>query len=505
MKPRQRKPQKQTSRLYARGNDHRDILYYDETTQKYIYHNALYYTEEDEEQPKAENLVWLKYPQNAILHYSSDALCNFDVDRQFNYGERLGGGGHRNLIFGLECGITVFIDVYGENSNIYVTEDGMRWQKINVGSDYGYFAQQNINPFGNDGLVSFYKGTGDQTTFIARVVTFSKNEETNLWEYEAHTYSYITDTAFTHIYYICNTDQGCILTYFHYGYDASGTYYAENVTYSHIDHAGSLSVKSTIFATAAPLFSYSSYWSYCKKGNLCATIVWTGYAPSRYSGDRYYRLFLATTTDKGATWNVEMIEEWFTPSGDTGYHMHLDMYCRCGKLYAIWASEIFLNGKAHILEVSSGGYTEIALPKWVDLPVLQGGGACVNGSPTVGETIRIAIDPSETTGADLLLQDLIRSNQGGTSENISILNNGNGNILYQDGEKIEGSDSEDFFLVLGGSSGWRAFFDNPQLASSTRAFAWQGVSYSGAPGIPDTVQPNDYCVRGEQNGLYTNL
>ena len=58
MKPRQREPQKQTSRLFLRTKDHRDVIYQDK------YHNAIWANTDEID----DELVWLKYPKNALLN-----------------------------------------------------------------------------------------------------------------------------------------------------------------------------------------------------------------------------------------------------------------------------------------------------------------------------------------------------------------------------------------------------------------------------------------------------
>lgn len=489
MKPRQREQQKQSARMYLRKHDHRDVIFGDK------YHNAVWAKTEDIE----DELVWVKYPKNGLMYYRdagsyTGGLGWMDADRQFSYGvSGLGGGSNRSMIFGLDCGITVFFSAGTSSGYLYITEDGITWHKIDLGASAWYLNQQYLYKFGNDGLCFVSKANGTQTTFQLYAMTFSKDEETEEWSFETHSWSFVEDNSFNYVYFVCDTEQGCIVSHFWYGYDSSGVNHAENVTYVHIDHAGVRTVKSEVLSTTAPLFSYSTFYSYCRHGNQCSVIAWTGYAPSRYSADRYYRLFIATTTDKAETWNIEMLEQYYSNSGDIGYSMNADMYCRSGKIYAIWASPYFLNNKAHILEVGASTNTEIALPKWIDLPVIQEGGACVTQNPSVGETIRIAVDPSETSDADINLASMLNNNNGGAM-GTSYLNKRDHNILYQDGEMNKGDSGDDFYLTLGLNGGYRAFFDNPQLAESTRAFAWHSASIGSQAGYADEVIPYDYVL-----------
>ena len=498
MKPRQRLNQKQKSRLYCRGNDHRELLWYDDSQQKFIYNNALYWTAVDQNKVLKENVAWVKFLHNSLIHYQSGSssvqgsLCCMDVDRQFNHGINKGNTNKRNFVFGLECGIAVFTDARGSNdSYVYITEDGTIWQKIELtDNDYTYVNQQYIYKFGEDGLCYFTKNSGTVDTFSFKTIIFKKNETTDRWEYETHTYSFVASYSFNVLNFVCNTKQGCILCHSEQGYISGGDNYFTNVQYVHIDHSGVKTDKAYVMQTQAPLFTNEiMYSSYVKNNNQCSCIVWNAYAPNQYRATRYNRLFIATTSDNGNTWEIEKIDELNTSDGAYSGRVAVDMYARCGKTYAIYACPALLNNKAHIYEVGANGVnTEVSLPSWIDLPVIQGGGACVKHNPSVGDSIRIAVSPADTSDADVTLSSLIQSGR------MPILNNGNGNILFRDGEKVECDSDEDFFLCLGLNSGYKAFFDNPQLAESSKAFAWQSDYQLNEPQTKDYVISYDYVL-----------
>lgn len=508
MKPRQRKPQKQSARLYARGNDHRDIIWYDIDRQKYVYHNALYYTEVDQDKPVRENLAWVKYPEhNLVMTYGGasnqvGAVCVMDVDRQFQYGSGFGGGARgRPYVFGLECGLTVIFSSYGGDQNFLLSEDGVIWQELN---------KRNIFPngnslyhFGEDGLCWLVPGDtvyGQDYPYRAGYTIytwiFSKDEETEQWDVELNTYSFpdkVNDLQF-----ICNTKQGCIFfTTYGAPYDQSGTSGANNPTYWHIDHAGVKTEKNYKIWQTNPIWSMLLYttntgnFAYAKVGNRCFCIASVSNPISRYSGDRYERVYLLCSQDQGATWEGETVFEVFRQAYTTELQARLNIVVRDGEVFAMFATNKVDNWKVHMFSTYTGTqWDEIELPSWVDLPVINDGGACVSQTPSK-DVLRIAIDPNNAGSYDIRLADML-----GDVKFDSNLRSGN--IIFKDGEMLKITD-DTFWFCFGSpsSGGWCAFFDNRYLAASSRAFAWQGAYIRNTDNIPDTVQPNDYCMRGE--------
>lgn len=505
MKPRQRKPQKQTSRLYARGNDHRDILYYDETTQKYIYHNALYYTEVDQDKPVRENIAWVKYPEhNLAMTYGgasnqAGAVCMMDVDRQFQHGRSWAGGQRgRGLVYGLECGIAVAFTQYGgSTTNFSISEDGVIWQDLDVSGANP--SQMPLYHFGEDGLCWIVQGAtiyGEdypyRAGFTIGTIIFKKDEETKKWYTELHQYSYADRN--NDCQFVCNTKQGFIL-YTTYGapFDQSGTAGVNNPTYWHIDHAGVKTEKKYELWNNSYLWEGMKSWAYAKVGNRCFCIVAYEQSISRWSTQRYYRIAVISSSDQGATWTGKTLEEyhwsqegWVDPAS-----MRVSMYVRDGEIFACYSMDKILSWKFKMVSTYTGTqWDEISLPSWIDLPVIEGGGACVNPSPSK-ESLRIAVDPLNASDYDVTMASMIVD--ASFDSNLR-----SGSIMFKDGEMVKQTDDV-FWLYFGNPNidGWCVFFDNRHLAASSRAFAWQVAYYNNTNNIPDTVQPNDYCVRGE--------
>ena len=347
MKPRERKPQKQESRLVYRKNDHRDILVYNSTAHKYVYHNALVYSATNKDKLEKDDIVWIKYPQNSlVMTYGGTpgGLCCMDCDRQFQYGKNWGGGtSGRSFVYGLEKDkITVaYWQSGGATSNFSVTDDGVVWQDISVSSANPW--QEFLWHFGEDGLCWIHIGETQHDEdypyylgFTVGTILFSKNEETGKFEVEKHQYSY-TDKVNT-CQFVCNTTQGFIL-YTTYGapYDQSGNSGANNVTYWHIDHAGVKNQKKYSLWQSNPIFAdlysheeNSKGFAYAKVGNRCFVIATVQNAISRYSGDRYFRVHLLCSNDQGATWIGEKVFEYFRPLYSADPFFRFTMYVRDG-------------------------------------------------------------------------------------------------------------------------------------------------------------------------------
>ena len=497
MKPRERKEQAQTSRLYLRNADHRDVIYND------MYHNAMWANAGNVQ----DKLVWTKYPKNGLIMTYGGAgdraggHCWMDVDRQFQYGRGFAGGQRgRSAVYGLEKdGITVLYSQYGgATSNFSVTDDGIVWQDIDVRGANP--SQETIWHFGEDGLCWIHTGEIHyeerypyRAGFTVGTILFKKNEDTGKFEVECHQYSYpdkVNDCTF-----VCNTKQGFIL-YTTYGapYDQSGTAGANNPTYWHIDHAGVKTQKHYSLWQTNPIFSSlrsnneNSYgFAYAKVGNRCFVIATVENGISRYSGDRYFRVHLLCSNDQGATWTGEKVFEYFRPMYSEDANFRIALYVRDGEVFAFWASNKSYGWKVHAYSTYTGTqWDEIALPSWLEVPVISGGGACI--AQTSKETLKIAVDPQNTSGADINLAEMLKDPRFD-------MNLRSGSIMYRDGKMVKITDDVVWFHFGGNYAGtWNVYFNNRYLAENSKSFAWLGAYWNDTQNIPDYIQNGDYCV-----------
>lgn len=492
MKPRQRNQQKQKARMLLRAKDHRDVIYQDK------YHNAIWAKTEDIE----DELVWVKYARQTMLmsyggsQYQAGSVGIMDADRQFAYGFSSGGGTIGvPWVFGLECGITVHLIHGASQTHFWISEDGIVWQHI-VKSYFSPDATYCYH-FGEDGLCWFYHGATkyDESYpyylgFVFHTYIFSKDEETGLWDVTLNNYSF-TDKI-NMLVFCCNTKQGCVMYTTHGSpYDSSGNMCANNPTYWHIDHAGVKTQKKYDLVTmGASIWNVGNHLiAYAKVGNRIFCAIPAEMPLSRYSTRRYYRIIVMSSGDQGATWTGETLEEYYW-SGEGSVDpasMKVNIQVNDGEVFVFYSMDKEIQWKVRAFSTYTGTqWDEIALPSWVDLPVIQGGGASVDVNPNK-DTLRIAIDPPNTSNYDVALKDMIDDPffQGHLHR---------GGAMFKDGKLAEPTDDV-FWFYFGQAwiGGWCAFFDNRYLAESSRAFAWK-VGYIADTQTPDEVIPYDYVL-----------
>lgn len=487
MKPRQRLEQKQTSRLYARGNDHRDILYYDETKQKYVYHNALYYTENDQQSINKENIAWIKYAKNALLNFTKPFLGWMDADRQFSYGIQWSVEQRVGRIFRLECGICVMYDAYSGASDhaCYITEDGVVWQNVtsqltvNIGNvtDNWIYSDDTIAYFWGDD----YWHTGRTKRHI-RTTRFYKDEETEEWKVEQIADSILDcDEAWinwgTPLYYMGYNEDGIIVG------KSTGSYSSWQTFVFRVDKYGYVEMLSDPVPeiTQVPLFSWRRT-AYSRQGTRLFVF-------SEASSNSGTVAWLLMSMDAGRTWVRNAV-----PYSTNVQNDRYEMFNRDGEIFLLYGQYANKDGEGarsvHLFSTYTGTqWDEIELPQWVDLPVLNvssGQGVL----PLQADTIRIAIRPSEDVIADYNMFDLMSS-----QTRVESMDSEHYNILFQDGEMANLLDTE-FYMVIG-SGNVHLFFDNRYMAASSRAFAWISQNYNANVDDADYVIDQDYCMRGD--------
>ena len=491
MKPRQREPQKQTSRLFLRTKDHRDVIYQDK------YHNAIWANTDEID----DELVWLKYPKNALLNTYYVGYGTFgwmDVDRQFQYARHFGGA-VRGRLFSLECGIVVNVAQVSSSYQLFsISDDGIVWQDMRsenmnpYGLDYFHFGEDGLCWIKiSDAIVQDEYWPLDHAGYVVGVVTFSKNEETGRFVCELHQYSF-PDVVRT-VQFVCNTKQGCIINTTYGGiYDSSDNIGAREYTYWHIDHAGvknqkyyALWATNSIWDNLARTNNLNSNgFAYAKVDNDCYCIVSTANKHTKYGTTYTYRIQVLHSGDLGDTWDGEALWELTLYSPQT-FSMTLNIHVCANEVFALWATAQANGNKCHMFSTTDGlTWSEVALPTWLDVPVVNGGGSGVKQTPSVN-TLRIAVDPQNTSDYQLQLGNILGdprwdSNARGMS------------IMFSDGELVKESDDVvRFCFGQTGNDGYMVFFDNKYLAENARAFAWQNTTPSD---IPDILQQYDYVL-----------
>lgn len=494
MKPRQRLPQKQSARLYARGNDHRDIIYYD--GEDYTYHNALYWTENNQAEIKKENIAWIKYARNALLNYdnSNKLLGWMDADRQFSYGISKGGGWSGKL-FKLECGLAVYYAASGNNRECYVSEDGVVWHDVTSQITMAMTNLQNFGYIGDDTIIYITQSSGNYNILST---TFSKNEDTK--EYTVDQISSRFDCADewvsgSVIRYIGTHDGKAVMIKEYIDNSLYASQWFFTVTkYGHVE----------VISAQVPEPTWMAYvWRNTDKiaithqGNRLFFVT-----ASTFSHNQYRNWTSEVTAwmsmDGGATWHKEVLFSGndLDDGGAYGSRYRLEMFNRDGEVFILFGQYPNKDGtgarSVHLYSTLTGTeWEEVQLPQWVDLPVLNvdsGQGVL----PLQADTIRVAIRPSSEVIADYDMFDLLDDNSLITN---TFMDYEHFNLLFQDGEMADLLDT-DFYMTIG-TGNIHLFFDNRYMASSSKAFAWYSKAYDAEVDGADTVQPNDYCVRGE--------
>lgn len=473
MKPRQRLDQAQTSRMYLRRKDHRDCIMND------IYHNAIWMSKEQDGERRDE-LVWLKYPKHYLLGAvginNLGTITMMDVDRQLQYGYRQGNNMAQTIL--LDNGIAVYLSQTGSyRYRAYATIDGIVWKDLKIddsvfGSGYPYH-------FGRNGLV-----IATSTNPLSFRVLFLDVVE---GEITTRIRNYGTGASFYGFSYMCNTQSGMII----YGYDRvrtdPNTPIWNNYMY-HLSEDGTWEkryeeMNNRRLINANGMGVLSLHYAYCNCGNKSLCVTNNIQKDNWNRSDFVNNLLACETDDDGFTWTFHEFEVRRTT---IDYRMRVDCCVRDGEFFVFYGWSLLSYNVKCFASYTGTAWNEIELPSWVDLPVVKEG-ACVN--PNAKDVLRVAIRPSETSGQDIRLYDLL---SGGLPE--TPLNRRNGNILFKDGKACSDIE-EDIYFCFGGTGGWKVYFDNKYLASSSKAFAWNQTTLTASGGVPDTVQPNDYVIR----------
>lgn len=474
MKPRERKPQAQTSRMYLRKQDHRDLIVND------IYHNAIWMDKEQDGE-LIDDLVWLKYPKNYLITGEGNAntIGTLDIDRQiqhqhpFNSNQRVGTVTHLN-------GFCVALDAYSSVDYIYVSEDGCVWKRI---PDRTVLTNPRVFRFGLNGVCN----VSSNRVYISR---FEKNEETDEYEMEN-----ITVVLSNSCYYVCSTNYGCIVGREEsYQTQEGGQRVTRYKLYLYrVDENGS---ELCYFEEARrySIFNDGARPSDCSRGSYIGFAFCTRQSNNASGTSFRTSVYAYTSIDDGLTWKAQELYYRNTNIYQT-YPYVIDKLSTCIRddyMVVIFCDAI--NKITRVFKTLTQEWFEIELPSWVDLPVVQYGGKCVAEYPTIGETLRLAIKGNATTDANAYVYDMIAQT---TAYPYSIeLNGGLNHIQCKDGKVLE-LFQDDEFLYLG-SGNTRVYFDSLNFIASSKAFAYIWASFDSTDGS-DYLIEHDYCLPHEHD------
>ena len=492
MKPRLRETQAQSSRMFFRKHDHRDIIFDD------IYHNAMWCNTDEIE----DELAWVKYPNHGLMVSSQYSMLGWiDCDRQFGFGVAARHGYNwMSQMIQLDDILVVWQYLSSSTNYILVTEDGIVWQHIPwSGGTVVKGDVFNAWKFGYDNTIVTIYGDdywhGQGTKKHIETWHFEKDEETEQWgiTYSQSVIDEATIDWSTDLRYLGNVEDGCIVGKDVQSGSGSGMRWQLFTYEIHADGSTTMLSDPVPSLDLHPHFGSAEKMRVCQKGQI---LYYSTILCYRFDNQQHYNQCMACMSmDGGKTWN-ENILFGYRYYADYGTNDRLDMCVRNDNIMVIFGQYTDKDGSGagslHIYETLTGlTWSEVNLPSWCDVPLLDvysGQGI----SPSVNETLRIAVRPQETSDADTTFFNMLPSSVRG-----NVMNNGAGNVMYKEGKYNK---DEEFYLHFGYGGGYNAYFDNKYLAENSKAFAWNAVAYNGnmtTEQQADFIQPNDYCVRGE--------
>lgn len=194
MKPKKRETQKQTSRVWLRNHDHRDVIY------DLVYHNAMYLYKmkrdkqgQPTQQVETNAYVWFKYPHKYLLIVKIATAVDLgfiDIERQFVYS---------NPSHTLETAINgdklIVVDDAVYLCNVYQDNVDANYNKIRIGrgtidgttwrlpyqSSYIDFSLPGTFKIGLNCYCSFIRNPSSSTNYwILRMVQVSRDDDLHI-------------------------------------------------------------------------------------------------------------------------------------------------------------------------------------------------------------------------------------------------------------------------------------------------------------------------------------
>lgn len=495
MKPRERKPQTQSSRLYLRNKDHREVIFND------MYHNAMWANVGDIH----DELVWVKYPKKALMFWNYPTFGWMDVDRQFQYAVKIGGGQRGGRLVRQHNGIILLFDSYGGLGTAYIlaSDDGITWQ--NITSKFSFYPDmQNTAPLGEDSTAytfgdDYWHGGGDKAHINWTRVYKDDDGEFQV-EQESHVLD--CDTSWLDWYrigqYVGTVNDKFIVVKEVLDYNA----HSNQQWFFSIDRSGHVEMLSDPVPQPTWMRYFNDKMTVTQQGIGAGARLFMVTA-SCMSYDQWStwtsQITAWTSMDGGRTWNKEVLFGGNTlPDYDNqhgGVQHRIEIFNRDGEIFILFGQACNKEGsgwhEVHLYSTLTGtSWSEIPLPKWVDMPVIHepsGRGL----QPASQETIRVAIRPNETSGQDYNMFDLLESQNNVSNFAHKLMDFQHGNIMWQDGELKELKDT-DFYMVIGFNP--MLYFDNRYMAESSKAFAWYTTDVDTQMDGADYIQNGDYCV-----------
>lgn len=466
---------------------------------------------------------WIKCPNKAMYGLNNaGAMTWTDIDRQFNYAPEIS---HQNRLIdnaddGYMYSIAVNSSSSSEDCGGYITVNGIVWKWFSLSSYYASTPILQYNPtnrFANNGFCQFLNRPGTQTysalwpylTLVVVMITCDANLNVvstvfeKLLSIDGSDLNYDTDTEIirTNFTFISQTMNGCLIRRdrehrLRTVPQGDIRHILMDYQYIYVDKTGAYQYK--YFENDVNMCDFlgnqatyrDDMYGYCQ---VASRVVWvhriishriaTVMGQQRHS---YVATFNVGVTDsEGANVTFTQIATYRTegetfPSGANSDKAEL--FFADGKFYCFVSSPLIDYWESKLYSSYDGVvWTQIPLPRWLDVPMSKDMGAGCSDS-NFKDIVRIAIKPSETQDYDYRLRDLYLQHP----------------VYYKEGQPDPLHDFRVCFTTPYESenhefSGLVVYFNNQYLAENSECFAYE-PSRSGTTWIPEPVGNYDYCA-----------
>lgn len=457
MKPYKRESQKQSARMYLRGNDHREIITADYTG--VYYHNAVYICDED----KNLELAWIKYPKLAILETIESSLAWWNFKRQFRYGTSNGGGsGQRQARVYKLKDYVLYLNQYSSVDRFYISKDGIRWENhpLTTGWDFENTCQYAENGLCSEGgtliEIRSYMDEGKEHFHTIRSQLILPPNAGNG----------IMGNSPNGVFY-------CVSTSYKVGEDTKYVNDIYNVNLTTFERVGKIENTNQPFSSGYPPRFQGKF---CRKGSFFAFAIKSEFKDD--DGNTMYSLITYASNDGGKTWVEETIRS-------DGYPIGRYALCQRAGTFYLYA---YIRGELKIYSSNTGlNWYSLDVPDYTDVPIITHSGAGCGGSGYEVARIKFKSSaPNHETGTNYNINESLMEYES--------INEGSGNIQVIDGEPANISNEYECISFNNWNNTFRVYFDNMRLHESEGNFAFY---YGGSNQIEDRVMLGDYVVGGK--------
>lgn len=472
MKPRERLKQKQTSRLYLRGKDHRECI------MNGIYHNAIW-LKRRQDGKDIDTLVWLKYPQRYLYlrtQYSQNGTTYskgwIDLDRMW-INAKSDAGATGMSIAKLKDYVATSRIGSSDRWVLDITKDGCVHKSVEF-NDKRY----SIRSFAENEMIVLWNGSG-YTRFSNIYMNIFSIDEFEIDKIEVNKRNAILSLSgsYTDYYYFCDIPNGCMV---YFGAGNSGDLYK-------IEEQGADLLVTHLY-NDEPLQTHQPNLI---GDTVTRAIRWNEkyYCVNAYTDSiskEYVKSICIQYSDDGSSWDItriQLVEHATTSEKAKPYFCVRNNKMYVYVTYTPTGSEYLT--KVYNIDSNTNEAVEIeTLHNVLTIPVKSNMGKGAIEQTPIGY-VQIQLDSTEPTTElswhirNLLSNDII---------------DGWGNIEFKDGELQDQVEEEFIFLSHSyGGGRYIYFYISADLKPNIDNFAFISDSFSNSNGV-ETLQTGDYCV-----------